>query len=318
MYLTKGGHAGQVASTGAGCSPPRNAARRRAGLGFRVLAVAAACALAAACGGPARPAQPPPSTTGPAPAREPSPSVADASPPATPSPSGAAAAQLPSGFVALPDIDPSILTDIRYATAHNFVGRPVIGYQQPRCLLTRQAADALHRVQTTALSQGYSLKVYDCYRPQQGVDDFVRWAANDDQRMKAEFYPKVDKSVLFDNGYIGGPTAHSRGSTMDLTLVATPPHAEPSYQAGERLLPCTAPAAQRFPDNSIDMGTGFDCFDPLAHTITPGLSGTARNNRALLTGLMAQGGFINYAKEWWHYTLSNEPYPHTYFNFPVA
>ncbi|MFF5233392.1 M15 family metallopeptidase [Dactylosporangium sp. NPDC000521] len=314
MYLTTGGPtaSGRAAATGAG-------ARRRAGHCVRVLAAAVACTLIAACGGPARPTQPPPAPTIPAPARESSPPAAgDTSPPAPPSPSTAAAAQLPPGFVSLPDIDPSILTDIRYATAHNFVGRPIAGYQRPRCLLTRQAAEALHRVQTTALSKGYSLKVYDCYRPQQGVDDFVHWATTADQRMKAEFYPEVDKSVLFDDGYIGGPTAHSRGSTMDLTLVATPSRAEPSYRTGEPLLPCTAPAAQRFPDNSIDMGTGFDCFDPLAHTITAGLSGLARNNRALLTGLMAQGGFTNYPKEWWHYTLDNEPYPSTYYDFPVA
>ncbi|UWP87515.1 M15 family metallopeptidase [Dactylosporangium fulvum] len=287
----------------------------------RVLVAAAACALTASCGGPARSApsaRPPHSATGSSPAQTVSPSAAEPSPPAPASPSGASLAPVPPGFVALPDVDPSILTDIRYATAHNFVGRPVAGYRQPRCLLTRQAAEALHHVQTAALARGYSLKVYDCYRPQQGVDDFIRWAGDRDQRMKSEFYPEVDKSVLFDEGYIGGPTAHSRGSTVDLTLVATPPRDQPSYTPDRPLVACTAPAGQRFPDNSIDMGTGFDCFDPLAHTAAPGLSTAVRDNRALLTGLMATGGFANYPKEWWHYTLGGEPFPRTYFDFPVA
>lgn len=220
--------------------------------------------------------------------------------------------------MALSDVDGSILSDIRYATAHNFVGRPVTGYLRPRCLLTRQAADALHRVQQSALARGYSLKVYDCYRPQQAVDDFVRWSGDADQRMKGEFYPEVDKSALFDDGYIGGPTAHSRGSTLDLTLVAMPAREQPSYRADDPLVPCTAPAQQRFPDDTVDMGTGFDCFDPLAHTAAPGVGAAQRKNRALLVDLMSAGGFTNYPKEWWHYTLDHEPFPDTYYNFPVA
>jgi D-alanyl-D-alanine dipeptidase len=182
-----------------------------------------------------------------------------------------------------------------------------------------QAAEALHRVQTAARARGYSLKVYDCYRPQQAVDDFVRWAQSlDDQRMKAEFYPQVAKSALFNDGYIGGPTAHSRGSTMDLTLVALPSRGQRPYSAGEPLVSCTAPEGQRFPDNTVDMGTGFDCFDSLAHTLNPRITGKAMDNRLLLKQLMADAGFNNYAKEWWHYTLAGEPYPNTYYNFPVA
>ncbi|WP_426502463.1 M15 family metallopeptidase [Dactylosporangium sp. McL0621] len=277
---------------------------------MRLLIAVMACLLLAACAGPADPpvSAPvsPPSAPVPVSPPAPSPSV-------TPS-----SAKLPAGFVDLADVDDSILADIRYATPHNFVGRPVTGYLRPRCLLARQAAEALHRVQQNAQARGYSLKVYDCYRPQQAVDDFVAWSGDADQRMKGEFYPREDKSALFDDGYIGGPTAHSRGSTLDLTLVATPARTQPPFRADDPLVSCTAPAGTRFPDNSIDMGTGFDCFDPLAHTAATGVTAAERANRTLLTGLMSAGGFTNYPKEWWHYTLDGEPFPDTYYNFPVT
>jgi D-alanyl-D-alanine dipeptidase len=187
------------------------------------------------------------------------------------------------------------------------------------CILTRTAADALHQVQVAARARGYSLKTYDCYRPQRAVDEFVAWAKRlDDQTMKAEFYPSVPKADLFADGYIGAPTAHSRGSTMDLTLVPLPVPAQRAYVPGEPLQPCTAPVGQRFPDNSVDMGTGFDCFDSRAHTLDPRITGAARSNRLLLKDLMAASGFVNYPYEWWHYSLTNEPYPNTYFDFPVS
>ncbi|GAA4252762.1 M15 family metallopeptidase [Dactylosporangium darangshiense] len=279
-------------------------------LKFAATALVATALLVSGCGGPASPAPSvpvvPPASTGAEPSRSPEPS-------ATPS-----LAPVHEGFVALSDVDPSILQDMRYATPHNFVGRPVAGYKQPRCLVTRQAAEALRSVQQKAVAKGYSLKVYDCYRPQQAVDDFVSWSHDSDQRMKGEFYPHVDKSRLFADGYIGGPTAHSRGSTLDLTIVALPPRTQPGFDPAQPLLPCTAPSGQRFADNTVDMGTGFDCFDPLAHTAADGVSPAQRDNRELLTGLMSAGGFTNYPKEWWHYTLQNEPFPDTYFNFPVA
>ncbi|ASW57577.1 D-alanyl-D-alanine dipeptidase [Plantactinospora sp. KBS50] len=224
----------------------------------------------------------------------------------------------PAGFVSVADVVPDVRTDIRYATDHNFVGRPIDGYAEPLCLLTRAAAEALGRVAAGARSRGYLVKVYDCYRPQRAVDDFIRWAADPDRRMKEEFYPRVAKDRLFPDGYIGGPTAHSRGSTVDLTLVAVPPADQPAYLPGQPLVPCTAPRAERFPDNSVDMGTGFDCFDPLAHTLDDGVTGDQRRNRLLLRQLMTAAGFVNYPKEWWHYTLAGEPYPDTYFDFPVT
>ena len=174
------------------------------------------------------------------------------------------------GFVVLTDLDPRIHADIRYATPHNFVGRPITGYREPLCLLTRQAAEALRRVQDAALTGGHSLKVYDCYRPQPAVDDFVAWSKRPgEQQTKAEFYPDLAKNRLFADGYIGAPTAHSRGSTLDLTLVDEPAASQPPYRVGQPLVACTAPRGQRFADNSIDMGTGFDCFDPRAHTADP-------------------------------------------------
>ncbi|GAA0337779.1 M15 family metallopeptidase [Streptomyces blastmyceticus] len=224
----------------------------------------------------------------------------------------------PAGFVALSDVDPSVLQEMRYVTAHNFTGHRVDGYRRPVCLLTRPAAEALHRAQRALLPRGYSLKVYDCYRPQRAVDDFVAWAKDlADERMKAEFYPRVDKSRLFDDGYIAAKSGHSRGSTMDLTLVRLPARPTRPYRPGERLVPCFTPREWRFPDNSVDMGTGFDCFDTLAHTLDPRIRGVQRDHRLLLKSTMERAGFTNLAEEWWHYTLRGEPFPDTYFDFPV-
>ncbi|MEU5949737.1 M15 family metallopeptidase [Micromonospora sp. NPDC047465] len=281
------------------------AGRRPRGAAARALAVAVVvAALAPACTRP-----------GPSPSPSPSPSVSvsvSAAPSATVTPR-------PPDFVVLTDVDPRIRTDIRYATTHNFVGRPVAGYPEPLCLLTRRAAEALRRVQGAALARGRSLKVYDCYRPRRAADDFVSWARQPgEQQMKAEFYPRVAKSKLFDEGYIGAPTAHSRGSTVDLTLVDVPTPTQAPYAPGQPLVSCTAPRGQRFGDSSVDMGTGFDCFDPLAHTDSAGITGTARDNRRLLRQLMTDGGFVNYDREWWHYRYRDEPWPDTYFDVPVA
>ncbi|MBO4165161.1 M15 family metallopeptidase [Micromonospora sp. MMS20-R2-23] len=235
---------------------------------------------------------------------------------ATPTPTGPRA---PTDVVLLSEVDPSIVVDIRYAGPHNFVGRPVDGYDEPLCLLTRTAAEALRRVQDAARAQRLSLRVYDCYRPQRAADEFVRWAKDPAaQQTKAEFYPRVAKSKLFADGYLGAPTAHSRGSTLDLTLEPRPAPPRTSYAPGRPLVACTDPADRRFADGSLDMGTGFDCFDPLAHTADPRVTGAARTHRQLLERLMTQEGFVNYDREWWHYRYADEPYPDTYFDFPVA
>ncbi|WP_341715578.1 M15 family metallopeptidase [Micromonospora sp. FIMYZ51] len=234
-------------------------------------------------------------------------------PPPPPAPSGR------PGLVVLSDVDPRIHTDIRYATAHNFVGRPVDGYPEPLCLLTDAAAAALRRVQDAALATGHSLKVYDCYRPRRAVDDFLTWAGQPGgQQMKAEFYPRVAKSDLFEQGYLGARSTHSRGSTVDLTLVDVPAPEQPGYVPGQPLVACTAPRDRRFADNSIDMGTGFDCFDPLAHVASSQVDATARRNRELLRRLMTDAGFVGYDREWWHFRYRDEPWPDTYFDLPVA
>ncbi|MFF4388129.1 M15 family metallopeptidase [Streptomyces sp. NPDC001552] len=235
---------------------------------------------------------------------------------ASPPPPGAKA---PRAFVALGSVDPTILQDMRYVRPHNFVGEPVDGYRQPVCILTRPAAEALHRAQVRLLRQGYSLKVYDCYRPQRAVDHFVRWAEDlGDERRKAEFYPRVDKSRLFEDGYIAKKSGHSRGSTMDVTLVRLPALPAPRPRPGQESVPCYAPRAERYPDNSVDMGTGFDCFDTLSHTDDPRVQGAQRANRDLLRSTLTAEGFVNLPEEWWHFTYKPEPFPDTYFDFPVA
>lgn len=225
----------------------------------------------------------------------------------------------PADFVVLSDVDPTILHDIRYVTPHNFTGEPVAGYVEPLCILTRAAADALSRAQRLLLPQGYSLKVYDCYRPQRAVNDFVAWAQDiPDQRMKSEFYPRVDKTTLFADGYIADKSGHSRGSTVDLTLVRLPAATTAPYVVGQPLVDCAAPQPVRFPDNGIDMGTGYDCFDTLSHTFAPRVQGPQLSNRLLLKDALEAQGFEFYDSEWWHFTLADETYPDTFFDFPVA
>ncbi|MGI5354027.1 M15 family metallopeptidase [Streptomyces sp. CA-252508] len=240
---------------------------------------------------------------------------------ASPAPTARATAEpkAPEDFVTLRSVDPTIIQEMRYTTAHNFVGETVDGYRQPVCILTRPAARALHRAQATLLRQGHSLKVYDCYRPQRAVDHFVRWAKDlRDVRMKAEFHPLVDKSRLFADGYIAARSGHSRGSTVDLTVVRLPAAPTRPYEPGEALVPCYAPQGERFPDNSLDMGTGYDCFDTLSRTDDPRVRGEQRANRNLLRDTLGAEGFVNRPGEWWHFTYEPEPFPDTYFDFPVS
>jgi D-alanyl-D-alanine dipeptidase len=223
----------------------------------------------------------------------------------------------PASFVALDEVDPTILQDMRYRTQYNFVGRRIDGYREPVCILERRAARALKRAQARLNERGYTLKVYDCYRPQRAVDHFVRWAANGSRRMEREFYPRVDKSRLFADGYIARRSGHSRGSTVDLTLVRLPAKPQPRWSRKTYgLVPCTAPRRRRFPDNSVNMGTSYDCFDVRSHTLNS--KGRVRSNRLLLRDTLDAVGFDDYANEWWHFTLRDERYPDRYFDFPVA
>jgi len=221
-------------------------------------------------------------------------------------------------LVALHDVDPTIIQEMRYATNHNFIGRPIKGYDAPHCLLTKEAAHALSQVQAELKTQSMSLKVYDCYRPQRAVDDFVAWASDlTALKMKKEFYPKVEKTTLFKDGYIAKKSGHSRGSTMDLTIVSLPAEPEASFKEGQKLEECFLPEGRRFDDNSLDMGTGYDCFDLLSHTDNPAISSAQKQNRLLLKSLMEKYGFKNLYTEWWHYTLKDEPYPTQYFDFEI-
>mmetsp|Transcript_27362 Transcript_27362/g.53797 ORF Transcript_27362/g.53797 Transcript_27362/m.53797 type:complete len:282 (+) Transcript_27362:147-992(+) len=233
-------------------------------------------------------------------------------------PSPVASSCRPVSFVSVADVVPNILIDARYASNHNFMGRRAKGYNDPLCLLTRPAATALALVQQDAEALGFTLKTYDCYRPQRAVDDFVQWSSNAfDVLTKEEFYSTLNKSDLFPQ-YIAFKSGHSRGSTLDLTLVALPANNQSQYLPGQPLTPCFAPLGQRFEDNSIDMGCGFDCFDAIAHTNSSLVGPEQHTNRMLLLRLMQDRGFVNYQAEFWHFTLSAEPYPDTYFDFPVS
>jgi zinc D-Ala-D-Ala dipeptidase len=199
----------------------------------------------------------------------------------------------PDTFVDAATVVPGLIAEIRYAGSHNFVGRPIDGYQAPHCLLTSAAAHALAEVARDVASRGLFVKVFDCYRPVRAVANFVRWAHDPrDQLAKAEFYPNVDKRTLFRDGYIASHSGHSRGSTADLTLV-------------------------REHGRELDMGTPFDYFSPKSWTADPTIGAEQHANRMLLATAMRRHGFRGYDKEWWHFTLRNEPFPDTYFDFPV-
>lgn len=226
------------------------------------------------------------------------------------------AQEMPKDFAYLGDVDPTIVQDMRYAGSHNFVGHKVPGYEAGECVLTRKAAEALKAVQADVSKQGFTLKVYDCYRPARAVKAFVAWAKlPDDPQAKAVYYPSLAKDSLFP-GYIATVSGHSRGSTVDLTVVPKDAPAPSAAQPGQPEA-CTAPEGERSPDNSVDMGTSFDCFDVKANTFVGGLTGVQRENRAKLVEAMQRHGFKNYDKEWWHYTLANEPHPKTIFDFPI-
>ncbi|WP_371925539.1 M15 family metallopeptidase [Pseudomonas sp. ANT_J28] len=224
----------------------------------------------------------------------------------------------PENMVYLRTIDPGIEQDIRYASAHNFTGHPLDGYDAGECMLSLDAAKALARVQTALRAQGYGLKVFDCYRPSRAVADMGRFALVPGDPRKAEFYPRVDKQDFWRLGYVARVSNHSKGSTVDLTL--TGPDALPaaSWTPSTGQVDCTAPYGQRWRDGALDMGTGFDCFDERAHTDNPTISTAARDNRQKLSRAMEKEGFTGYSKEWWHFTYSGERSPKNVMDFPIT
>ena len=200
----------------------------------------------------------------------------------------------PSGFVVLTDVVPDVLLEIRYYSTFNFVGTRVDGYDEPLALMTREAAQALKAVSDEAMALGYRLKIWDTYRPQMAVDHFCRWGENvTDTLTKRYFYPYLDKDVVFDQGYIARRSGHSRGSVVDLTLV--------DMKTGR----------------DLDMGYGFDWFGEESHPDYKGITEEQFNNRMLLRKLMLKHGFLPIEEEWWHFVLKDEPYPDTYFTFPI-
>jgi D-alanyl-D-alanine dipeptidase len=247
----------------------------------------------------------------------------------------AAREQLPAGFVYLRDVAPSIAQDIRYATPNNFTAAPLPGYGAPECVLRREAAEALARVQADLARQHLSLKTYDCYRPERAVGAMWRWAHDGGRDGNKSFYPNTDKRKLFTLGYIAARSKHSTGTAIDLTLVpldsAQPPSAH-SRESGNpesqsdtahgapwsplargraenesRDAPCTAPAAERASDNSLDMGTGFDCLDVKSYTRSAAITPDQRRARETLRAAMSAHGFRNYFREWWHYEFTGAP-----------
>ena len=202
---------------------------------------------------------------------------------------------------------------MRYATDFNFVGEKISGYKKGSCYLTVQAAKALSKVQEKLLPMGLSLKVYDCYRPQKAVNEFVKWAVEiKDDKMKEVFYTNVDKKNLFKDGYIAAKSGHSRGSTVDLTIV---PVDSKIPQHSIKQFSCETSYALRDNDNSFDFGTGFDCFSLKSHPDYQNIPPQAKANRLLLQSLMTYARFKSLDTEWWHFTLKNEPYKNTYFDF---
>ncbi|MBR2831992.1 MAG: M15 family metallopeptidase [Oscillospiraceae bacterium] len=201
----------------------------------------------------------------------------------------------PSGFVLLADQAPHIVQEIRYYSTYNFVGERIDGYEEPCALLTKEAARALRSVSNEMIVQGFRLKVFDAYRPVCAVKRFVLWGIEDqDIRMKPYFYPELEKQELFSRGYIAKESSHSRGSTVDLTLL--------DMATGKEL----------------DMGGPFDLFSEVSHPDYRGITEEQYANRMILQRAMVRNGFRPLECEWWHFTLKNELYPDTYFDFPVS
>ncbi|MBQ6622395.1 MAG: M15 family metallopeptidase [Mogibacterium sp.] len=201
----------------------------------------------------------------------------------------------PSGFVLLGDFVPGIVQEIRYYSTYNFIGDRIDGYEEPVALLTREAARALKSAANELNVQGYRLKVFDAYRPVRAVKHFTLWGIEDqDIRMKPYFYPDLEKQELFQKGYIAKRSSHSRGSTVDVTLL--------EMASGKE----------------ADMGGPFDFFGEISHPDYRGITDEQYENRMLLRNAMVRSGFLTLDCEWWHFTLEDEPYPDTYFDFPVS
>lgn len=225
---------------------------------------------------------------------------------------------LKPGFVYLEDFAPTIQQDIRYAQNYNLIGRPIAGYGSERCVITEPLAKALAAAQEDANAAGYSLKVYEAYRPLRAGEDIQLWCQDPAQQsMKEEYYKHIDKATLHAEGYVLMRSFHTRGAAVDVTLIPLDKADYKKYQSGDALVDGILPYAHRLYDNSIDMGTAFDCFHDMSHTWHKGIPEVAANNRKLLCTLMEKHGFENYEYEWWHFNFKDEPFPETYFDFEI-
>lgn len=201
---------------------------------------------------------------------------------------------IPKGFTYLHEVIPNVVYDIRYYGTYNFIGSPIDGYERPTAILSIRAAQALLKIQKELNSRDLGLKIFDAYRPQRAVNHFIKWArVLNDTIAKREFYPLVEKKDLFKKGYIATRSGHSRGSTVDLTIIVLKTKKE------------------------IDMGSPFDFFGEKSHHNSVNITNEQKKNRQALKSVMEKYGFRSYSEEWWHYTLNNEPYKNTYFDFPV-
>ncbi|MDY7393658.1 M15 family metallopeptidase [Aureibaculum sp. 2210JD6-5] len=201
---------------------------------------------------------------------------------------------LPEGFVYVKEVIPKLRTDLRYYSENNFIGKPIDGYNKPKCILTVEAAQALKKVQQDFEKLGFGLLVFDAYRPQRAVNQFVQWAQDTtDNKMKDKYYPNIDKKDLFKEEYIAAKSGHSRGSTVDLTIV--------SLKTG----------------HILDLGSDFDLFDERSNVNYKNVTKNQRSIRLMLQRRMVKHGFKPHEKEWWHFTLAKEPYPDTYFDFSI-
>ena len=225
---------------------------------------------------------------------------------------------VPDAFIDVRTVAPDIQLEMRYVTDDNFVGAPVDGYLDPICYLVRPAANALAKVQEVVKRDGYGLVMFDCYRPQRAVNHFVRWAEGKDAGTKQQYFPDLDQSQLFELGYIAKRSGHSRGSTVDVGLLKLSSN-DPSDDLGqERSAKCQRRFERSKAAGHVDFGSDYDCFDAMSHTASQEVSQHAMTNRRYLVEVMARFGFENYDKEWWHFTYRPEPFPETYFDFPVA
>jgi zinc D-Ala-D-Ala dipeptidase len=218
--------------------------------------------------------------------------------------SQAHAQALPGGFAYLRDIDPTIIQDIRYASSNNFVGRPLKGYGAAECVVKREVGLRLKAIQQELSKQNLSLKMFDCYRPARAVADMWAWAQNGKETpAQRRFNPAFAKADLFRLGYIATHSLHSTGGALDLTLVDLKADNSATFDPNKAYADCTAPAEARAPEASVDMGTGYDCSDRKANTAAGSITPAQRRARNLLVAAMARQGFVNYSKEWWHFSL---------------